>query len=73
LSNALSDIHQPFLRLYGKLDGLVPKQVIPLIDDLVPNSDCHIFAQASHAPFISHQEEFLLIVKSWLLRHFNKD
>lgn len=72
LSDALSDIRQPFLRLYGKLDGLVPKQVIPLIDSLVPNSECHIFPYASHAPFISHQEEFLSVLQNWLLQHFNQ-
>lgn len=73
LSNRLSDIHQPFLRLYGKLDGLVPKGVIPLINSLVPDSDHFIFEQASHAPFISHQSEFLTVLKSWLLEHIEKD
>ena len=50
----------------GKLDGLVPKQVIPVIDKLAPNSTSHVFAQASHAPFISHQAEFLAILTAWL-------
>ena len=66
LSAQLADITQPFLRLYGKLDGLVPKQVIPVIDKLAPNSTSHVFAQASHAPFISHQAEFLAILTAWL-------
>jgi len=66
LSEQLAAIKQPFLRLYGKLDGLVPKQVIPLVASLAPNSEQHIFAQASHAPFISHQAEFLAILQSWL-------
>jgi len=73
LSHNLGKIKQPFLRLYGKLDGLVPKKVIPLIDQLAFNSQCHIFQQASHAPFISHQEEFLFILQSWLIAHVNKD
>ena len=73
LSNNLGNINQPFLRLYGKLDGLVPQSVIPLINKLAPNSQCHIFQQASHAPFISHQEEFLFILQSWLIEHVNKD
>lgn len=70
LSAELKDIKQPFLRLYGKLDGLVPKQVIPLIDALAPNSDSYIFEQASHAPFISHQVEFLSVLKAWLTKQF---
>lgn len=71
LSDKLTHINQPFLRLYGKLDGLVPKQVIPLIAELAPKSQCYIFAQASHAPFISHQSEFLLILNNWLADHLN--
>lgn len=69
----LNSITQPFLRLYGKLDGLVPKQVIPLLDDIAPNSQRFIFEQASHAPFISHQTEFLTKLKNWLLEHVRKD
>lgn len=72
LSDTLGDIRQPFLRLYGQLDGLVPKQAIPLIDELVPRSECYVFPYASHAPFISHQEEFLYVLKKWLLQHFNQ-
>lgn len=71
LSEQLSSIHQPFLRLYGKLDGLVPKQVVKLVDELVPNSQYYIFEQASHAPFISHQSEFIAILKSWIIKSFH--
>jgi len=73
LSEQLKTINQPFLRLYGKLDGLVPKQVIPMIDALAPKSQCYIFQQASHAPFISHQTEFLATLKTWLLDHVVTD
>ncbi len=73
LSNHLGHINQPFLRLYGKLDGLVPHTVTPLVDKLAPNSQCHIFQQASHAPFISHQDEFLFTLQSWLVEQFNND
>ena len=62
----LAQIKQPFLRLYGKMDSLVPKAVISQIDELVPNSDKEIFEQASHAPFISHFEGFILSLTSWL-------
>ena len=73
ITEDLNSITQPFLRLYGKLDGLVPKQVIPLLDDIAPNSQRFIFEQASHAPFISHQTEFLTRLKNWLLEHVRKD
>ncbi len=66
----LSLITQPFLRMYGKLDGLVPKKVIPMINDLSPKSDFYIFEKSSHAPFISHLEEFVITLTAWLNTKF---
>ncbi|MFT5756884.1 MAG: pimeloyl-[acyl-carrier protein] methyl ester esterase [Alteromonadaceae bacterium] len=66
----LSLITQPFLRMYGKLDGLVPKKVIPMINDLSPNSDFYIFEKSSHAPFISHLDEFVITLTAWLSAKF---
>jgi len=62
----LSLVTQPFLRMYGKLDGLVPNKVISMINGLSNQSDIYIFEKASHAPFISHLEEFLNALSSWL-------
>lgn len=56
----------PFFRLYGKLDSLVPKSVIKQIAQIVPNSQQHIFDKASHAPFISHVDEFNNVVSAWV-------
>jgi pimeloyl-[acyl-carrier protein] methyl ester esterase len=66
----LSLISQPFLRMYGKLDALVPKKVIPMINDLSDQSDHYIFEKASHAPFISHLDEFLMTLNTWLSTKF---
>lgn len=60
-------IQQPFLRLYGRLDGLVPRQVIKKVDELALHSQSYIFQQASHAPFISQREEFSKGLQAWLL------
>jgi len=62
----LTKVSQPFLRLYGKQDGLVPKSAINLIDKLVKDSDVIIFEQSSHAPFISEFELFINTLKGWL-------
>jgi pimeloyl-[acyl-carrier protein] methyl ester esterase len=67
----LTSITMPFLRLYGKLDGLVPRQGIEAISALSPNSDIIIFEQASHAPFISHPDEFHQSLISWLTPLFD--
>ncbi|MGE9552478.1 pimeloyl-ACP methyl ester esterase BioH [Erwinia amylovora] len=48
----------PLLRIYGALDGLVPRKVAPLLDDLWPGSESAIVEKAAHAPFISHPQTF---------------
>lgn len=47
----------PCLRIYGALDSLVPKRVIPKIEALYPTSEFCVLPKASHAPFLSHPEE----------------
>ncbi|MFR9718800.1 pimeloyl-ACP methyl ester esterase BioH [Aeromonas diversa] len=49
----------PWLRLYGRLDSLVPRSVAPLLDARFPHSISFVFEKASHAPFISHPQEFV--------------
>jgi len=71
LRNTLSDIQVPFLRLYGRLDSLVPNKIISLVNELSPASDVHIFDKASHAPFISHPEEFTQVVNKWIKAKHN--
>ncbi len=66
----LSTIKAPFLRLYGNNDSLVPKSVIDLVANLAPQSSQHIFSQASHAPFISHLDDFSKVLSNWLQDNF---
>lgn len=66
----LIDIKQPFLRLYGSADSLVPKSVIGQVAKLTNDSEQHIFERASHAPFISHIDDFIQVLTSWLLTKF---
>lgn len=54
----LMALAMPVLRIYGYLDGLVPRKVAALLDELWPNSSSVVIAKAAHAPFISHPAEF---------------
>ncbi|PHI27950.1 pimeloyl-ACP methyl ester esterase BioH [Budvicia aquatica] len=54
----LVDLKLPFLRIYGALDALVPRRVIPMLDSLWPCSYSVLINKASHAPFISHSKVF---------------
>ena len=73
LRQKLPNIQQPFLRLYGQNDSLVPKAVIDKINRLAPQSDLHLFDHASHAPFISHLDDFYQVLITWLNSHFNSN
>ncbi|KJY84109.1 pimelyl-ACP methyl ester esterase [Vibrio galatheae] len=54
----LESLTVPMLRLYGRLDGLVPAKVASDVDALSPNSKSFIFPDSSHAPFMTELEAF---------------
>jgi pimeloyl-[acyl-carrier protein] methyl ester esterase len=54
----IKEIRVPTLRTYGRLDSLVPHQVINQIQQLQPASRHLIFKYASHAPFLTDADEF---------------
>jgi pimeloyl-[acyl-carrier protein] methyl ester esterase len=58
LREELQNLSLPFLRLYGHLDGLVPRKIVPLLDEMWPASESIIFPKAAHAPFVSHPQAF---------------
>ncbi len=69
LREALTGLPMPFLRLYGRLDGLVPRKIVPMLDDMWPESESVVFPKAAHASFISHPAAFcdtLVALKSRL-------
>jgi pimeloyl-[acyl-carrier protein] methyl ester esterase len=70
LRQQLAEIKQPFLRLYGANDSLVPKSIIPLVDQLAEKSEHRLFTGASHAPFISHADDFYKVLNIWLTKAF---
>jgi pimeloyl-[acyl-carrier protein] methyl ester esterase len=69
LRHEISQVVQPFLRIYGWLDSLVPKKIISLVDDFSPKSEKYIFDKASHAPFVSHSQEFIDVIKRFAMEH----
>ncbi|MDD9339497.1 MAG: pimeloyl-ACP methyl ester esterase BioH [Providencia heimbachae] len=58
LRDELKALPVPFLRIYGYLDGLVPRKVAVLLDEMYPNSPSVVMRNSAHAPFISHPDEF---------------
>ncbi len=61
-------ISVPTLRLYGRLDSLVPTSGIDRICELHPQSDSVVLPHASHAPFISHPQQTADILLNFATR-----
>lgn len=55
----LAQLEMPFLRMYGRLDALVPVATADKVQQLAPNSTQVIAPRCSHAPFISDPEQFM--------------
>ncbi len=66
LRDDIINIEQPWLRVWGRLDGLVPRRVPPLMPKKLELYQDILLAKASHAPFFSHQEEFLAAFVTWI-------
>lgn len=66
LRGEIGRIRQPTLRLYGRLDSLVPTSAIDQICQLHPESDAVVLSKASHAPFISHPEQTADVIRQFM-------
>lgn len=66
LRDKIKHITVPSLRMYGRLDSLVPAGVIEKLTALHPTSEVITLKKASHGPFISHPEEFEQHLTNWL-------
>lgn len=66
LRDELTELSLPWLRIYGRLDSLVPKAAIPLLDERYPHSQSRVLDKASHAPFISHPAQFITMVRQFI-------
>lgn len=66
LREALAQLQVPLLRIYGRLDSLVPIGAAHEIQKIVPDSESFVFRKASHGPFLSHNQEFCDLVKRFL-------
>ncbi len=66
LRDELAQLNLPCLRVYGRLDSLVPKASSPLLDERYPASRSVVLEKASHAPFISHPQQFIEIIEHFV-------
>ena len=62
LRQEFAALRQPVFAILGRLDSLVPVAIAPLLQNLRPKLQLDILQKASHAPFISHQDEFISLL-----------
>ncbi len=54
----LALIQAPSLLLFGQKDAITPPRMGHYLHQHLANSQLHLFERASHAPFLSHADEF---------------
>jgi pimeloyl-[acyl-carrier protein] methyl ester esterase len=59
----LANLHCPLLYLLGRMDRLVPVQIAEILPQYKQTIDTVIFPKASHALFISHEDQFITEVR----------
>jgi pimeloyl-[acyl-carrier protein] methyl ester esterase len=62
LRQEFASLQQYVFIILGRLDSLVPVGIAPLMQNLRAEVQIEILPKASHAPFISHQQEFVSIL-----------
>ena len=59
LIKRLTELKQPLLRMYGRLDSLVPAKVAADVAAHIPESESVVYRKAAHAPFLSASDDFV--------------
>lgn len=65
LRDALSEVIVPHLAIFGKSDALVPKSLMNQLQTQRPQTQCEMFANSSHAPFVSEPGRFVEVLKEF--------
>jgi len=66
LRHALPDIRQTALVICGERDTLTPPQASYYLAEHMPNARLVAIGGAAHAPFLSHPDEFMKYLTSFL-------
>lgn len=68
LRSKIADLQCPTLYLLGRLDALVPSDIASSLTMFNKNIQCMIVPKASHALFLSHEDEFLKMLNMFLAK-----
>lgn len=59
----------PCLRIFGRLDSLVPARAIELISESCEKTELVVIKKAAHAPFISHPQETAGLILDFITKN----
>lgn len=65
LRHDLHKIKQPALFLFGKLDAIVPRKLMPILQSQFPQFNYVMLPRAAHVPFLSHMQEFKDVISEF--------
>lgn len=65
LRSRLAELQMPLTYCFGRLDSLVPVAMLDTLSQICPAAEVTLLSKASHAPFISHQTEFMQWLRQW--------
>jgi pimeloyl-[acyl-carrier protein] methyl ester esterase len=66
LRSCLDKIKCPVLHILGEKDTIVPQSIAGKLQKIMPESQIKIILDAGHTPFLSHEAEFLQLVREFL-------
>ena len=66
LREELAYLTVPVLYLFGRLDGIMPRKTMVIMQRIYPQFDYILMTKAAHVPFLSHPTEFITILKGFM-------
>jgi len=66
LRQQLNDINKPVCYMFGRLDSIIPRAVMPVMEKKYPHFDYVLYPHAAHIPFLSHSRQFMASLQNFL-------
>jgi pimeloyl-[acyl-carrier protein] methyl ester esterase len=67
LRDELSDIQCPVLYLFGRLDAIVPRRTMLVLQEKYPDFQYVMLNRSAHALFLSHPDTFVMAINDFLI------
>jgi len=66
LRQPLYELRQPVCYMFGRLDTITSRQILPTMQTSYPAFEYVLFPKAAHMPFLSHQQQFITALEGFL-------